>query len=319
MGHPPSGFRQDRNGRGLWPARIRAWPIGVGVVIKWNVDPHRKADVTRTRILLLCTTLLLAGCARESAPPRDVSVSVVAAESAAVPGGAVTLGWRFDLAPGWHLYTNGRSDTGLPPAVELSLPEGWTADAPLWPAGRRLESAGGILDHVYEDRLLLLQTLHAPLGARPGETVEIGARLEWLACREGCVPGDTLLTLALPVAAAAEPTRHAEELDRARGELPRAARAGELSWTWEGNTLVLRSPGASHLEYHPSADAGHLSDPRHDAVADGAVLNLRFRPRDGRVGPAHGVLLARAGETIRRLELTIPAAPAATQPQGDPR
>jgi len=90
-----------------------------------------------------------------------------------------------------------------------------------------------------------------------------------------------------------------------------------LAWTWEGSTLVVRSPGASHLEFHPAVDAGPLRDPIADAAVDGAVLHLRFQPRDGRVGPARGVLLARAGESVRRLEMNVPAAPAAAQPQGE--
>lgn len=274
----------------------------------------------RSALITAALGLLVAGCAREDAPPpADVTVSLLASHAGVAPGATVELGWRFDLAPGWHLYADMRNDTGLPPRVVLDPPPGWEASPLRWPAGHRLVSPGGILDHVYEDRVTLLQTLRAPADAVPGEAVELSARVEWLACREGCVPGDTTLALTLPVTAAAAPTERAAELARLERELPRPPRAGEVASRWDGGTLGLTVDGAERLEFHPAADAGPLRDALADAAADGPSLDLRFRPRDGRVGPARGVLLAFTGEDVRRLTLDIPAAPAAEPTEGEPR
>lgn len=276
--------------------------------------------MSRIAIIVATLSLLLAGCARRDAPPpADVTASVLASRATVAPGATVEIGWRFDLAPGWHLYADLRNDTGLPPRVALDLPPGWEASALRWPAGRRLVSPGGILDHVYEDRVTLLQTLRAPADAVPGETVELSARVEWLACREGCVPGDTTLVLKLPVAAAAAPSEQAEELAHLERELPRPPRPDEVASSWNGATLRLEVPGAERLEFHPAADAGTLRDALADAAADGPSLDLRFRPRDGRVGPARGILLAFTGDDVRPLSLDFPAAPAAEPTEGEPR
>lgn len=262
---------------------------------------------------------LILGCRTGTVPPRAVTISVLTAADAVAPGGELELGWRFELAAGWHLYTAGRNDTGLPPGVTLELPAGWEAGPLRWPAGRRLEAPGGILDHVYEDELILLQSLRAPAHAAPGDVAAVTARLSWLACREGCVPGDSTLVFAVPVAARPGSGDHAPRLERARAELPRPAFPDEVAAAWSGDTLTLAVPGAARLEFHPAVDAGPLRDPLADAAADADAIALRFRPRDGRVGPARGILIAAAGDDVRRLTLDIPAAAAAEQPQGEPR
>lgn len=76
--------------------------------------------------LLLCG--FVAACDRKPAPepvaeaqPAAATGPLVtlagAAEPATVgPGGTVTLVWRLQSAEGWHLYGNGRNDSGFAPA-----------------------------------------------------------------------------------------------------------------------------------------------------------------------------------------------------------
>jgi hypothetical protein len=84
---------------------------------------------------LLLGSLLAGGCTREGVPTpaaRDgaVEVALLTAEKAAVPGRILTLGWRFRIDEGWHLYWHGLSDTGVPPSFALTLPAGWEAGPP---------------------------------------------------------------------------------------------------------------------------------------------------------------------------------------------
>ncbi len=245
---------------------------------------------------------------------RPARVSVAAEPAAVAAGGSATLLWRFEPAAGWHLYWDGRNDSGFAPRLALRLPPGWSAGPLRWPAPERHLSAGDILDHVYTGPFTLLQDVTAPAGAVAGDRVTLGARWDWLACRDACVPGRDSLTVALTVAATgtAGAARPSAALAAARDRLPSPLPDGFLRHEWRGAACVLRRvrdvPGGT-LTFLPAGDCGELADLLHDGA--GAELALRCLPRDGRCGPVRGVLVAAApGEPARAFQLDVPAVPA---------
>lgn len=230
-----------------------------------------------------------------AASGAPVTVSVGPAATAAVPGQPLTLVWRFRIARGWHLYGPARNDSGFPPRIDLQLPQGWSAGDLQWPAPERLVLPGEILDHVYHDDLVLLQDVTAPADSRGDGTrmripVRIPVRIRWLACREMCVPGDTTLTLSLPVAGRGDPTAAAQEAVAAQARLPVAPPADALAWTWRPEALELVVPGAARLTFIPDQDCGRLLDAIADADVRADRMTLRFRPQAGGLGPARGLL-----------------------------
>ncbi len=276
------------------------------------MTPMKNPRTSLAAAALLVVAAALAGCSGDAPPPppRDVTASVLVAESAAVPGRSLTLGWRFELADEWHLYADLRNDSGLPPSVELDLPEGWTAGPLRWPGAARHAAPGGILDHVYEGELVLMQSVTVAPDAPFGETVSFDATLRWLACREACVPGDTTLTVTVPVGAHAEPTADSTPLTNVLRRLPRPADSAGVIAAWDGDVLKVSAPDAVGLEFHPAVDCGELSDALSDAASDDPDLALRFRPRDDAVGPARGVLrIALRNGAVRFVTLDVPASP----------
>jgi thiol:disulfide interchange protein DsbD len=272
-------------------------------------------------LLLTVLALLAPGCAREGGPApraRDgaVEVELLTAEKAAVPGRILTLGWRFLIDEGWHLYWHGVSDTGVPPSVALTLPPGWEAGPLRWPTPSRYVSPGGILDHVYIGEFVLLQTVRVAADAPLGGAAEIRARLDWLACSGNCAPGSAVLALTLPVERHAGPTPAADGITRIFQNLPQPLPEGLATTAWVGNDLTVAVPGAGRLEFYPLDSGGPLLAPLSDAAADGGTLRLRMRERDGHVGPVRGILYVRGGDgAARSYELNIPAAPAADLPK----
>ncbi len=226
--------------------------------------------------MILCA---LTGCAPELEPSDARPVLASMAFDGFAPGRTeATIKWTFRIADGWHLYWDGLNDTGAPPEVALTLPEGWTADPPrATRAPRRHVSPGGILDHVFTDRLVMYQTLR-----RDGDADgDFEARLTWLACKDLCAFGDTLLT-----SADAEPGHAYREVHTLMEAPP-----PELDATWHGAELVLTLDGAvSGMEFCPRADCGPLVDLLADGVSDGPVLTLRLLAHEGRYGPVRGIL-----------------------------
>lgn len=261
--------------------------------------------------LVFGTAVLCCGCGDEErrrpteADPVVVSVDIVPA--VAVPGESVTLVWRFALADRWHLYWMGRNDSGYPPRIDLKLPAGWVAGGLQWPVPERHVSPGDILDHVYFDELVLVQKLGAPNDAVVEENITVEAEIQWLACKEMCVPGRSAMTLEIPVrahAATPQPDPAAAAVARLPGPLPENA----LETRWAGSVFHLSHAGARRLTFMPTDDCGELVDLLKDGQAE--RLALRFKPKGGTVGPVRGLItIENNGGRAQTYRMDFPAAP----------
>jgi thiol:disulfide interchange protein DsbD len=221
-------------------------------------------DRTILGIFMLLAALLAGHAAADR--PVTVSAEVVRAEP-----GRTTLLWTFDLAGDWHLYGPHRNDSGQPPTVAWDLPDGWSA-APLtgWPRPRRHVVADLILDHVYERRLVLSQTLTHPSGSARRA---LEASLRWLVCDEMCVPGDTVITVSVPEAPAADAAaRWRRHVAATPGPLP----ADRFTVERGAETIAFSVPGAARLEFVPDARGPRLADLVADGAAAGPRLVLRL-------------------------------------------
>jgi thiol:disulfide interchange protein len=106
-------------------------------------------------------------------------------------------GLYFKMEPGWHIYWKNPGDAGEPPHIHWTLPAGITADPLQFPPPKRLP-LGPLMDFGYEGEVLLPMDLHVaepvPLGP-----VVLHAHVDWLVCRESCVPGKAELELSTDV------------------------------------------------------------------------------------------------------------------------
>ena len=153
---------------------------------------------------------LLAGCglveAQPAAVPRAVTtphatVELVAASTQ--PSAPPTLGLRFRLQPGWHVYWRNPGDSGGPPTIRwVQLPQGWTAGEFEWPVPERIP-LGPLVNYGYTGDVVLPVAMTA---TRAGSSGAPGAALvadvRWLACHDICVPGKATLGVTWPVAEA---------------------------------------------------------------------------------------------------------------------
>ncbi len=155
-----------------------------------------------TLLFLLTSPGLLRGQApaSPSATAPHVSVTLIVPPQQLAAGASYTLGLEFKLERGWHVYWQNAGDSGEPPRVTWALPAGITADAFLYPTPKRLP-LGPLMDYGYEDQVVFPVPLHVAASAQPGPTT-LGAKLDWLVCREVCLPGKAALGVSRPVVAA---------------------------------------------------------------------------------------------------------------------
>jgi len=152
---------------------------------------------------------------------QHLTVELLPLESSIEPGGSATIGLHFTLDKGWHVYWLNAGDSGEPPSIKWTLPPGITAGAMQFPAPRRLP-LGPLLDFGYEDEVLFPMTLSAASNLKAPSTAQLNAHVNWLVCREVCIPGKADLALPLKVASPqgpGDPGRQAL-FDRFRSLLP---------------------------------------------------------------------------------------------------
>jgi thiol:disulfide interchange protein DsbD len=225
------------------------------------------------------------------------SVRLLAPYNAIAPGSEFMLALSFDIEEGWHIYWDGKNDSGFPVGVNLKLPEGFTARPMLWPGPTRKIMPGDILDHVYKREATLLIPIQAPTDLKGVNAVEISASVEWLVCETYCIPESDEVSLTLPVVSTSEqmtPSRDAQFIKRALVHIPTelTAKTRGVAMVWEGDQLVIRAENASEILFYPKADCPDLIDPIADAVVEGDELRLRFDP-EGEESQVRGVIEVR--------------------------
>lgn len=217
------------------------------------------------------------------APKPHVTVALISETSTFAPGSTAMLGLTFSIEKDWHIYWNGRNDTGMPPSAEFTLPESFTIGEWQWPAPIRHVLPGDILDHVYENRVTLLIPVKVSADAKPRAAANITAKVDWLVCNEACVPESAEVSLTLPVApAAGKSSADAKHIADARSRVPAPfpTDAKVASISWSKDKAQIKVPGATGLSFFPSADCLELTHPIADTVVSGDKLTLRIKPGD---------------------------------------
>ncbi|HEY3705572.1 MAG TPA: thioredoxin family protein [Terracidiphilus sp.] len=149
----------------------------------------------------LLSILLLAGvpgfAVSNSADVQHLHVQLVVPASTLSPGNAASAGLYFKLEPGWHVYWKNAGDAGEPPHIKWTLPQGITAGGLQFPVPTRLP-VGPLMDFGYEDEVLFPFTVNVSSDAKPGPAT-LHAHVDWLVCREVCIPGKADLETTRPV------------------------------------------------------------------------------------------------------------------------
>jgi thiol:disulfide interchange protein DsbD len=158
----------------------------------------------------------------DSAP--KVHARLIAEQGEIAPGGTVTIAFEQVIRPGWHTYWVNPGAAGAPSALNWKLPKGWKAGPIEWPYPKRL-AVGQLMDYGYEGTVWLLTKVTAPADAKPGDTLTLTAKGQWLVCKEVCIPEDGPLSLPLTISGApsAPYATVAEQFAAARAKLPAAS------------------------------------------------------------------------------------------------
>jgi thiol:disulfide interchange protein DsbD len=137
----------------------------------------------------------------DSADVAHLHVQLVFRKSQLYPGAGDHGGLYFKLEPGWHVYWSNPGDSGEPPHIRWTLPDGVTAGPLQFTAPKRLP-LGPLMDFGYENEVLFPFKLEIAQSVKPGIAV-LHAKVDWLVCREVCIPGKAELEIAQKIVAIA--------------------------------------------------------------------------------------------------------------------
>jgi thiol:disulfide interchange protein/DsbC/DsbD-like thiol-disulfide interchange protein len=220
------------------------------------------------------------------AAPTHITAELIAEPG--VAGGESRVALRMRPEAGWHGYWRNPGDAGFGMQLEWSLPDGAKAGEPRYPVPQTL-LVSGLMNHVFESEYAVLVPLTLPAELRPGTTLPIRVKANWLACTEAlCVPESAELTTTVTV-----------------GGSPAAHAAAFEEWTQR-----LPAPLGAQARFALSADAVRFAIPLPASVP--LVQPHLFVVQDKLIAYAAPQAFARDGDmllvTIPRVK-TAPASP----------
>ena len=214
------------------------------------------------------------------------AVRLVAADVGDSADGALALGLQFRLKPGWHIYWRAPGDAGVPPSVDWSGSENFTAPAIRWPLPARY-TIFGLTTFVYGDEVVLPIAARAPA---PGKPVRLRAKVAYLACEKICIPYDASLSLDLGPGAGTDAggraliARYAARVPVVvsgdKAEAPIRVKRARLLRGDDGFALEVLASGAAPLAAPDILVEGprelRFGLPRHELSADGRSVLFRL-------------------------------------------
>lgn len=154
---------------------------------------------------------LPAQSASAAANAAHLHVQLVVPQDQLYPAGDNLLGLYFKLEPGWHVYWQNAGDSGEPPHIHWTLPAGVTAGPMQFPAPQRLP-LGPLMDFGYENEVLFPIPLKVAGTVKDGPAI-VHAKVDWLVCREVCIPGKAELEVTLHLLSHNPPVASGSGLD----------------------------------------------------------------------------------------------------------
>ncbi len=282
--------------------------------------------------LVLGLTAPLAGPETVGADEHPVEAHLVADVAAISPGAAFGLGVLLEMEEDWHVYWRNSGDSGGPTRVEWILPAGSESTDLQWPAPHKYTDYIGqdeFVTYGYEQATMLMAEIRAPQHLPPGSEIELKAAVSWFVCSDLCIPGDTTLTLSLPIQQAGREAGHRQLFEDYRAQLPVAYSAADpLSVTAHAGPttsglivqvqLSVRDGGRTIAELEPDFFPFRILDgPEFDLFsahmmsppsADGVGLTMEVQPYDevpSRLGGVLSYLDEDGKRAYRSLELDL--------------
>ena len=128
----------------------------------------------------------------------NVTAKLISEVTSIQPGGSFWVAVHMKMQKGWHTYWRNPGDSGLPTEIDWNLPDGLSASGFYWPVPEKIETPP-LVSYGYHNNVYLLTEITAHSSLKAGEKITLSGNLEWLECKEVCIPGEEEVSITLPV------------------------------------------------------------------------------------------------------------------------
>jgi thiol:disulfide interchange protein DsbD len=178
-------------------SRARKIPQRTGLIFQFGP----RIGLTALLLSALCGPAHSAQSAEVVTP--HLRASLVGDTARIEPGRPFWVALRFEIVEGWHTYWQNAGDSGDPPRIRWTLPEGFSASDIHWPYPQRLP-VGPLMNYGYSGEAWMLVRVAVPVSLAAGRSVTLRAEANWLVCKVECIPEAGTFELSLPVAEAGQ-------------------------------------------------------------------------------------------------------------------
>ena len=283
--------------------------------------------------LLLLAVLSSASLAQNAGGEGKARVELLLPGKSVKPGDKIEIGVKMTMKPGWHIYWKNPGDSGQPPKFSFNTPGGgaggmlrgsaWTVGDVAFPTPVRWEADGGIVGYGYAGTVVFPATLTVPASTTPGQGADLSVTVDYLVCKDVCIPESGSATVNLEVGldageATAADKAAKKEIEQAKKRLPADATSPpKVTRAGDAYTVQTGIPAtAKNVAFFPDAPAGLSIEGVKVQARDGnASVTFTARPLAGQPAPTgtmSAVLGYDAPDGSRRgVTLSVPLADAA--------
>ncbi len=156
-------------------------------------------------------------------------------------GQTFTIVIEQNIREEWHTYWKNPGDSGEPTKAKWIMPDRFTASDIQWPVPKPIKF-GPYTNFGYEKTVLYPVTITPP-DTLPEGQITLTAQLDWLVCKEICIPEYGDISITFPVAD--ETLTNPAIFDMAKSKLPGETKDG--TYTEKDGKLVLAFPSDQEL------------------------------------------------------------------------
>jgi DsbC/DsbD-like thiol-disulfide interchange protein len=204
--------------------------------------------------------------------PTHAKVDLLSESSALTPGQDATLGVRFAIDDGWHIYWRNPGESGGPPSVKWTAPNDMTLGELQWPVPERIVAPGDTT-YGYLRNVMLLATAHVSPTASLAAPLTIRAVVDYQICKDVCIRESATASITLPVGASPPPT-DGIEFTRARASLP-----APMPSTWIATATLAQDELVVTVDTGRSEPAASFLPFQPGVIDDGAAQRTEAQPR----------------------------------------
>jgi thiol:disulfide interchange protein DsbD len=184
-------FQQDKNGTEYYekPKNMRPNPL-------W-----KRISLFQYPLISLASFIFIYVFTAFSAEPQQlehVKARLISEVKSIQPGKSFCVALWLKMDKHWHTYWKNPGDSGLPTKIEWHLPDGFVPGVIQWPYPKRFEESG-LVSFGYEGEVFLITQIEAPKAIKSGTNAKLSASVDWLICKESCIPGHADLVIKMPV------------------------------------------------------------------------------------------------------------------------